>query len=154
MFSRKTRTNRAESSRRDRASSRGQNSLAWFSLLALAGMIILSAVGRWYQTSGHTRKKAARSSGKPLVAAPDMALPDFMEYCRLEAVPVWIQPLIDLRLAPSIAAKVDGWQRDLTVIERCDVPPSLTNALRAELTAFAAEHRLRMSSADAETGLA
>jgi MFS transporter, FSR family, fosmidomycin resistance protein len=41
----------------------GQSSLAWFALVALAGMIILSAVGRWYQTSGHTRKKVARLSG-------------------------------------------------------------------------------------------
>jgi MFS transporter, FSR family, fosmidomycin resistance protein len=40
---------------------RGQSSLAWFALLALAGMIILSAVGRWYQNSGHIRKSATRS---------------------------------------------------------------------------------------------
>jgi FSR family fosmidomycin resistance protein-like MFS transporter len=48
---------------------RGQSSLAWFALLALAGMIILSAVGRWYQNSGHIRKSATRS------AAPAAMLP-------------------------------------------------------------------------------
>src|SRR4051812_14202679 len=42
---------------------------------------------------------AANQAGKPLVAAPDMALPDFMEYCRLEAVPGWIAPLINVWLA-------------------------------------------------------
>ncbi|HEY1980891.1 MAG TPA: MFS transporter, partial [Xanthobacteraceae bacterium] len=41
---------------------RGQSSLVWFALLALAGMIILSAVGRWYQNSGHIRKSVARSA--------------------------------------------------------------------------------------------
>jgi FSR family fosmidomycin resistance protein-like MFS transporter len=41
---------------------RGQNSLAWFALLALAGMIILSAVGRWYQNSGHIAQSAIPSA--------------------------------------------------------------------------------------------
>ncbi len=41
---------------------RGQNSLAWFALLALAGMIILSAVGRWYQNSGHIAQSAMPSA--------------------------------------------------------------------------------------------
>lgn len=48
-------------------------------------------------------QKAADVAGKPAVAAPDMALPDFMEYCRLPAVPAWIAPLIDLRLALVLA---------------------------------------------------
>jgi urea transport system permease protein len=46
---------------------------------------------------------AATKAGKPLVAAPDMALPDFMEYCRLEAVPGWIAPLINVWLALAVA---------------------------------------------------
>src|SRR5262249_40165274 len=48
-------------------------------------------------------QSAAREADKPLVASPDMALPDFMAYCRLEEVPAWIRPLIDLRLALPLA---------------------------------------------------
>jgi FSR family fosmidomycin resistance protein-like MFS transporter len=40
---------------------RGQSSLAWFALVALAGMVILAALGRWHQNSGHTRRTAGRS---------------------------------------------------------------------------------------------
>src|SRR5262245_63803922 len=39
-------------------------------------------------------RSAAEIAGRPLVAAPDMAMPDYMEYCRLPAVPGWIAPLI------------------------------------------------------------
>src|SRR5207245_1027522 len=46
---------------------------------------------------------AALRMDRPLVASPDMELPDFMAYCRLEAVPAWIRPLIDLRLAIPLA---------------------------------------------------
>jgi urea transport system permease protein len=46
---------------------------------------------------------AALAAGKPLIAAPDMALPDYMEYCRLEAVPGWIAPLINIWLALALA---------------------------------------------------
>lgn len=48
-------------------------------------------------------QKAALNAGKPLEAGPDMALTDFMEYCRLPAVPSWIGPLIDIRLALVLA---------------------------------------------------
>ena len=48
-------------------------------------------------------QQAARVADKPLLAAPDMALPDFMDYCRLPEVPVWIRPLIDIRLALTLA---------------------------------------------------
>ena len=41
---------------------RGQEALAWFALAALAGMILLSALGRWYQVNGHARR--------PSLAAP------------------------------------------------------------------------------------
>jgi urea transport system permease protein len=46
---------------------------------------------------------AALAADKPLVASPDMAMPDFMEYCRLPGVPSWIAPLIDVRLALALA---------------------------------------------------
>jgi urea transport system permease protein len=48
-------------------------------------------------------RSAALEAGKPFVAAPDMALPDFMAYCRLDAVPGWIAPLINLWLALGLA---------------------------------------------------
>jgi FSR family fosmidomycin resistance protein-like MFS transporter len=34
---------------------RGQSGLAWFALVALAGIIILTALGRWYQKRSHVR---------------------------------------------------------------------------------------------------
>jgi FSR family fosmidomycin resistance protein-like MFS transporter len=40
---------------------RGQGSLAWFAVLALAGMAVLTAVGRWYGrqiAAGHTKARA------------------------------------------------------------------------------------------------
>ena len=37
---------------------RGQQSLAWFALLALIGIVLLTVVGRWYKNSGHTMRKA------------------------------------------------------------------------------------------------
>jgi urea transport system permease protein len=67
-------------------------------------------------------QSAALEVDKPFTAAPDMALPDFMDYCRLKAVPGWIQPLIDIRLAlimavvaPAVVATLFGtftfWRR-------------------------------------------
>ena len=46
---------------------------------------------------------AAIENDKPMIAAPDMALPDFMSWTRLGEVPVWIRPLIDLRIAIPLA---------------------------------------------------
>src|SRR5438309_4374606 len=61
-------------------------------------------------------QKAAQLAGKPLTYGPDMALPDFMEYCRLPAVPSWIAPLINIWLAlalavlvPVLVATLFGW---------------------------------------------
>ena len=51
-------------------------------------------------------RSAALEVDKPFTPGPDMALPDFMEYCRLPAVPGWIQPLIDIRLALVLALVV------------------------------------------------
>jgi urea transport system permease protein len=50
-------------------------------------------------------QQAWNVAGRPLphAASPDMPLPDFMYYCRLEAVPAWIAPLIDIRLALLLA---------------------------------------------------
>ena len=39
---------------------RGQEGLARFALVALAGMILLGALGRWYQAAGHARRPARR----------------------------------------------------------------------------------------------
>ena len=40
---------------------RGQTSVAWFSLVALAGMFVLFNVGHWYKTHGMQRQRAAAS---------------------------------------------------------------------------------------------
>jgi len=40
----------------------GQNSLAWFAVAALAGMVILAWLGNWSRHNGHTRR-AARAAG-------------------------------------------------------------------------------------------
>jgi MFS transporter, FSR family, fosmidomycin resistance protein len=43
--------------------SRGQVGLAWFALAALAGIIILSALGRWYQLNNPTTSAAREAPG-------------------------------------------------------------------------------------------
>src|SRR5437870_10309954 len=61
-------------------------------------------------------QKAAELADKPLVASPDMAMPDFMRTMgRLPAVPSWIAPLIDIRVAlvmavllPTVVAALFG----------------------------------------------
>jgi FSR family fosmidomycin resistance protein-like MFS transporter len=49
---------------------RGQESLAWFALVALGGMVILTALGRWYKSHGHgarpTQHASARQSTLPM----------------------------------------------------------------------------------------
>jgi len=45
---------------------RGQQSLAWFALLALAGIVLLTGVGRWYKNSGHSGPKGTRAAAAPL----------------------------------------------------------------------------------------
>lgn len=37
---------------------RGQNGLAWFALAAVAGIIILTRLGYWYQHNGHAKRSA------------------------------------------------------------------------------------------------
>lgn len=48
---------------------------------------------------------AAALTGMPpdLTPGPQMAIPDFMSYCRLPQVPFWIQPLINVWLALALA---------------------------------------------------
>ena len=43
---------------------RGQESIAWFSLIALLAIIVLTAVGRWYRRE--RTRRAARSRAKPV----------------------------------------------------------------------------------------
>jgi FSR family fosmidomycin resistance protein-like MFS transporter len=40
----------------------GQSSLAWFALVALVGICILTVLGRWYKSGGHARPSEAGSS--------------------------------------------------------------------------------------------
>jgi FSR family fosmidomycin resistance protein-like MFS transporter len=47
---------------------RGQHSMAWFSLVALLGITILSIVGTWYRSN--TKPKAQAATAKPQAAAP------------------------------------------------------------------------------------
>jgi FSR family fosmidomycin resistance protein-like MFS transporter len=47
---------------------RGQASIAWFSLAALAGMLILSRVGSWYKAHGAARLKPRVAAGTAGVA--------------------------------------------------------------------------------------
>ncbi len=42
---------------------RGQGSVAWFSLVALTGIILLARIGRWYQSIGMPRPSSSRPAG-------------------------------------------------------------------------------------------
>jgi MFS transporter, FSR family, fosmidomycin resistance protein len=56
---------------------RGQASIAWFALMALAGMILLSAVGSWYSQALKLERKSAADEKRALeaVAQPKVAVP-------------------------------------------------------------------------------
>ncbi|MGB6447817.1 MAG: MFS transporter, partial [Xanthobacteraceae bacterium] len=43
----------------------GRDSLAWFALVVLIGVLILVAVGRWYQIAGHSKKATKQPSILP-----------------------------------------------------------------------------------------
>jgi FSR family fosmidomycin resistance protein-like MFS transporter len=48
---------------------RGRGSIAWFAFAALAGMALLSAIGRWYQANGHTRRTSrTAAAGHPTLS--------------------------------------------------------------------------------------
>jgi MFS transporter, FSR family, fosmidomycin resistance protein len=40
---------------------RGQHGLAWFALAAVAGIIILTGLGHWYQSNGHAKRPAHKA---------------------------------------------------------------------------------------------
>jgi FSR family fosmidomycin resistance protein-like MFS transporter len=40
---------------------RGQAGLAWFALAAVAGIVILTALGRWYQHNGHAKRPSSKA---------------------------------------------------------------------------------------------
>jgi len=40
---------------------RGQHGLAWFALAAMAGIVILTALGRWYSAHGHARRPSSNA---------------------------------------------------------------------------------------------
>jgi FSR family fosmidomycin resistance protein-like MFS transporter len=40
---------------------RGQHGLAWFALAAMAGIIVLTGLGRWYSANGHARKPSGNA---------------------------------------------------------------------------------------------
>ncbi len=40
---------------------RGQHGLAWFALAALAGIVILTGLGHWYQSNGHAQRPANKA---------------------------------------------------------------------------------------------
>jgi FSR family fosmidomycin resistance protein-like MFS transporter len=48
---------------------RGQASLAWFALVAIGGMAILSALGHWYKSNGHARPRL-KGSAYPALPLP------------------------------------------------------------------------------------
>jgi FSR family fosmidomycin resistance protein-like MFS transporter len=43
---------------------RGQSGLAWFALAALAGLIILTGLGHWYQSNGHATRPPAKTADR------------------------------------------------------------------------------------------
>jgi FSR family fosmidomycin resistance protein-like MFS transporter len=47
----------------------GQNSLAWFALIALCAMAILLVLGNWYRNAGHAKPKA-HSAAVPVAVLP------------------------------------------------------------------------------------
>ena len=49
---------------------RGQRSVAWFSAAALAGMVILTRVGRWYQEHREARRDRGPPPRPPITACP------------------------------------------------------------------------------------
>jgi MFS transporter, FSR family, fosmidomycin resistance protein len=43
---------------------RGQAGLAWFAFAALAGMIVLSGLGHWYQHNGHAKRPSSKAPAR------------------------------------------------------------------------------------------
>jgi len=49
---------------------RGQSSLAWFALVALAAMAILLVLGNWYRNAGHAKPKPRTAAAVPYAVLP------------------------------------------------------------------------------------
>lgn len=49
---------------------RGQSGLAWFALAALAGLIILTGLGHWYQSNGHATRPTAKTADRHPTLSP------------------------------------------------------------------------------------
>src|SRR3989442_1699329 len=84
-------------------------------LLSL-GQGLFFGIGAYAMGYSLILQQAALSSDRPLVYAADMIRPDFMLQCRLNAVPIWIGPLINHWLAlavaltlPTLIAGLFGW---------------------------------------------
>lgn len=81
--------------------------LVWgYTGLMTLGQGLFFALGAYAVGYSLKLQRAALLAGKPLVASRDMALPDFMDYCRLDKVPAPIAPLIDIRLALLLAVVI------------------------------------------------
>src|ERR1700678_315453 len=49
---------------------RGQTGLAWFALATLAGIIILTGLGHWYQRHGHAKRPSSAAPGRHPTLSP------------------------------------------------------------------------------------
>ena len=53
---------------------RGQHGLAWFAFAALAGIIILSGLGHWYQSNGHANRPTSKAPvGHPTLSRAEVS---------------------------------------------------------------------------------
>jgi FSR family fosmidomycin resistance protein-like MFS transporter len=53
---------------------RGQTGLAWFALAAVAGIITLTALGRWYQQNGHAKRPSSATPARhPTLSRPQVS---------------------------------------------------------------------------------
>ncbi len=71
-------------------------------LLSL-GQGLYFGMGAYAMSYSLKLQRAALAENREFVAAPDMALPDFMAFSRLTHVPEWIAPLINVYLALAVA---------------------------------------------------
>ena len=49
---------------------RGQSGLAWFALAALAGVVILTGLGSWYQRNGHAKRPSSKAPTRHPTLSP------------------------------------------------------------------------------------
>ena len=78
--------------------------LVWgYSGLLSLGQGLYFGLGAYAMAYSLKLQRTALAAGSPLIASPDMPLPDFMEFSRLPQVPAWIAPLIDVYIAIAVA---------------------------------------------------